>query len=384
LETYSKLIQRGVDNETAAKYVKGEVELEDLKLKPVEIVEKPADDKKNDDGSDNKAKVINKGSDILRQQETSLKNQIQNVEGELVGKMLINLKDTYKKKNALKESELIDKEEKNSTINEFALFLATFYGIIFNFKGPEVARDRALEYSLPAQFIFNSEVKKKIKELANKVADSHINTVIDDVYKIAKDAALDGKGLSEIEDLITQKYGTQISETRATTIARTETNRAFTIAQYEADKQFVKENELEGRVFKQWHTRSANPCEFCKTLESEGPVPFANNFRSIGDTMVVGDKVLNIEFDHLQAGNAHPNCACDYELILTTDNSVKTIEKSLKKVDGLDKTLTTSIEQVNELLSSVKSKELKLLEKEAELNQREKELDKVLTELENI
>lgn len=385
LETYSTLIQRGVDNETAAKYVRGEVELEDLNLKPVEIKEEPKDDKKDkEDKDESDNKIENKMGDALRQQETSLKNQIQNIEGELVGKMLVNLKNSYKSKNALKESEVIDKEEKKEFINELMLLLGAFYGIIVNLRGQEVSKTRALEYSLPAVFILNESVKKRIKELSKKVADSHINTVVDDVYKLAKDAALQGKGLSEIEDLITQKYGTQISETRASTIARTETNRAFTVAQYEADKQFVEENDLEGRVYKQWHTRSANPCEFCKTLESEGPVPFANNFRSIGDTMVVGDKVLNIEFDHLQAGNAHPNCACDYELILTTDNSVKTIEKSLKKVDGLDKTLTTSIEQVNELLSSVKSKELKLLEKEAELNQREKELDKVLTELENI
>jgi len=383
LEIYSKLIQRGVDNETASKYVKGEIELEDLNLKPVEepIIE-PDKTKKEDDESENRIVTVNRPNDILRQQEASLKNQIQNLEGKLVGTMLINLKSNFK--NALRESELIDKQEKKDFINELLLLLGAFYGIIVNLKGQEISRSRALEFALPAQFIFNSEVKKKIQEMSKKVSDSHINTVVDDVYKVAKEAALQGKGLSEIEDMITKKYGTQISETRAATIARTETNRAFTIAQYEADKQFVDENGLEGRVYKQWRTRSANPCEFCLALQAEGPILFSNNFRNIGDVINVNDKILQVEFDHLQAGNAHPNCNCDYELIIRNEKNALSLGDEIKKVQELDNEIHVSVEKTKRLYESVVSKEAQLNEKEQRLIQKEKELDQLLTELENI
>ena len=139
---------------------------------------------------------------------------------------------------------------------------------------------------------------------------------MDDLYKIAYEAAQKGMSQIEIINEIKNKYSYDISETRAKTVARTETNRAFTRAQYEADKQFVEQNGLEGKVFKQWHTRSDNPCEFCQALEDEGLVPFEDTFRDIGQSITVDGKSLDVNFESLEAGNAHPNCSCDYELVI--------------------------------------------------------------------
>ena len=55
-------------------------------------------------------------------------------------------------------------------------------------------------------------------------------------FKIARESALAGKSVIEIENDLKINLP-EISEVGAKTISRTETNRAFTLAQYEADLQ---------------------------------------------------------------------------------------------------------------------------------------------------
>lgn len=327
LSTFSKLINRGVDNDKAAQYIRGEIALEDLDLEPMEFPDIQPDNTQAEQILDDiKKKYLNQLSadrkGLIKQQEGALKNNVQNIEAELVANMLQRLRKKNKSINAPEEvtidseSDLITKTERKRSVKELAFILGAFYGIVTTLRGEEVARKRSDEYNLPVTFTLDKRIKQRIKELSDKVGKSHVDIVVKDVYKTASEAALQGKSLTEIESLIKQKYASEISETRATAVARTETNRAFTIAQYEADIQFVDQNDLDGRVFKVWHTRSDNPCAFCRALEDEGPIPFKQNFRSLGDVVKSGDQILKIEFSHLEAGNAHPNCSCDYELII--------------------------------------------------------------------
>ena len=136
--------------------------------------------------------------------------------------------------------------------------------------------------------------------------------------------ALTGKGQQEIVSSIRKKYSNVISKTRATAVARTETNRAFTMAQFEADKQFIKQNKLEGRAYKKWITRSDNPCALCSQKASEPPIPFNEPFASLGDEVTAifeedgKTRVLKqrIDFETVWAGNLHVNCGCVYQLIV--------------------------------------------------------------------
>lgn len=341
LDLFSRLVNRKVGPEIAAKYVIGEASLEDLGLEPMEFTPIPADDEDNEEGLNDRIKnqIKKESSGIIQQQEGALKNEIQNIEGQVVAGMLNRLKNKVKGINQIQEVDLdsefdlITKTEKRSFIKDLAFLLGAFYGIVITLRGGETMRGRTGEFTLPGLFKLDKGINKRIKDLSGKVADSHINTIVNDIYKVSRDAALEGKSLTEIENLIKQKYAGQISETRASTIARTETNRAFTIAQYEADRQFVEQNKLEGRVFKRWRTRSSNPCPFCLALESEGLVPFGKNFRNIGDTVNAEGKTLDVGFESLQAGNAHPNCSCTYELIIrdASDNSLQAQRQELEK-----------------------------------------------------
>lgn len=319
LTLYDKLLSKGYDEETSAKFTEDEIGVELLPQVERSIVAVEEPTKEN---SITKNELDPKErTGLIQQQQGSLKNAVVNIETELVADFIAGIRKlTAKTVNAIDSEtnpdDFVSKKDQKEKTNDLAVILLGFYGVIMNWKASEVMRLRTTKYALDGVFNLNSDVKKYIKELSKNVATEHIKTVMDDLYKIAYDAAKKGMSQVEIINEIKNKYSYDISETRAKTVARTETNRAFTRAQYEADKQFVEQNDLQGRVFKQWHTRSDNPCEFCQALEDEGLVPFEDSFRDIGQSIKVGKKSLEVNFETVESGNLHPNCSCDYELVI--------------------------------------------------------------------
>lgn len=243
-------------------------------------------------------------------------------------------------------------------------------------------RGRVSKFALPGTFKIDRESRDYIKRISRKVSESHVDTVLDDILVTARKSALEGKSIAEIQRDIKKNYTDVISETRAKAIARTETNRAFTRAQFDADRQFIEQNDLQGRAFKQWVTRSDNPCPFCLALEAEGPKPFFTNFRDLGKTVDVTvkgkEKSLPVDFEALEAGNAHVNCACEYELIIkNAKNALKDIEKIYAKADKRTK-------ESKELLKQVKGLK-KQLEEGIETNaKKKKKLDKDIADVDKI
>jgi len=318
LTLYQSLINKDIPNDVAEQYVMGEIEVGQLPIEKSLPVITPTEDVEEDteeDTQDNKVK--NKLNDsVIKQQQGVLKNEIVNIDSRLMMTMLNRLRKKANNVELDSESDLITKKEKKEISDELILTLSMFYGLIFNIAGQGVMSDRLLQYGLSGSFKIDKKTTDAIKKITSKVGISHVDTISKEMYKVASEEAMQGKSLSEIESTLTTRFSGQISEARATVVARTETNRAFTLSQFEADKQFIEQNRLEGVAYKQWRTRSSNPCEVCQALEKEGPVPFGKNFRNLGDSITVGDTSLIVDFVPLEAGNAHPNCSCTYELVL--------------------------------------------------------------------
>jgi hypothetical protein len=360
VELYDSLLRKGYDPELVSQYINGEIGVDQLgepeRPEPIIPVETDDEDEEEVDNSFELPEQddcscshihnnqIEEFKGQVQQQEGSLKNSIINIEQQVVAEAISNVQK--KVENQLdEETDIIGKRAKSRFENQLEAVLVGFYGIIMNLEGGKVMRKRTSAFALPGIFKLNNDSKKYISQISEAVAESHISTVTNDIWKTAREAALQGKGQREIIREIKNKYDTVVSETRAKTIARTETNRAFTMAQYDADRQFVKQNDLQGRVFKQWKTRSDNPCPFCQALEDEGPVPFGKNFRSLGDTISVDGQTLDVNFQPLVAGNAHPNCACTYEIIIEPEqdnsigNAIEAKQKLQKEVNKLEKEL---------------------------------------------
>lgn len=319
-ELYKSLVDRGVDNKTAAAFVNGEIGLDALKIEKVEAPTQDPDDEPDDGDNDvdNSITVKNQAESqgLIQQQEGSLKNAIVRVEQQLLHNALNRLPKKIKNDVDLREKDVITQQEKNEAERDLELILLGFYGIVVNLQGQNIMRKRQGEFGLGGQFNFTKQIEYQIKLLSGKASASHIQTVVNEIYKTAADAAREGKSVIEIQGILKEKFTKDITETRAKSIARTETNRAFTTAQYEADRQFVEQNDLETRAYKKWVTRSGSPCPICEQLASEPPILLKKNFRDLGDSVNFKDGSFTIDYVALEAGNAHPNCSCSYELII--------------------------------------------------------------------
>jgi hypothetical protein len=329
---YTSLVDKGYDREEAAKYASGELTLEELtepSTEETEIVEQPdtpVEEQSHEHTHDNVDVITNKFDEdqqgILNNQQSALQTAVINIEAELVGTVINKV---TKINNALDTSEeIINDTDRNKIEKDLVLAIATFYGVIMPLYATTVMNRRANEFGKFGTFKMNNDVKTFIRTTANKAAESHINTIVDDLLVTTRQASLQGASQEQLVAMIKQKYSGVISTTRATAIARTETNRAFTMSQYQADVQFLKQNKLTNTAYKKWITRSDNPCPLCQEMAAQPPIPFKQPFAEVGDIISATyeqdgkTKVLKqkVGFEDALAGNLHVNCACIYQLII--------------------------------------------------------------------
>lgn len=325
-ELYTTLRNKGYSHEIASKYAEGEIELDEIgepteepELPPV--ITTPPEDKEE---ADNHIHAIHNLFDeqeqgIVTQQQGALENAVRNVEEQVALAVLAKVT-----KNKFEDiDEIISKARKSQVISELRVALEAFYSIILPTFGRRNMDRRAKEFSIQAVFQMNNEVKRYIKNIADKSAISHIDTILDDMLKAVREAALKGASQPELVSAIKKGYA-EISQNRSKAIARTETNRAFTQSQFQADKQFLKQNSLEGRGYKKWITRSGNPCPLCQEMASRPPVPFKQDFLEFGSELTVTYESdgktrvqkQRIDYEPLTSGNLHVNCSCTYQLIV--------------------------------------------------------------------
>lgn len=296
-------------------------------------------------------RLSTKDQTTLENQEAALKNAVTNVEHQMVGTVLnMVTKNDFNTKN-----DLMDEADQQKYEHELEQALEAFYVVVLPIAGSSTMARRIQELAKLGTFSLDAEAQQYITIIATKAASSHVETVLGDILNTvrtteerlvqgelkkiepkpgqtpeevlaeARRLALTGPGRQQLVAAITQKYSDSISTTRATAIARTETARAFNRAQYEADRQFLSQNDLTGRAYKVWQTHSGNPCPMCQNLADQGPIPFGQAFASVGDTVSgtyttadggISVRSMAITFEDVMAGNLHPNCSCSYQLII--------------------------------------------------------------------
>lgn len=293
---------------------------------------------------------------IIAQQQASLQNSIQNLEAEMVVSMIGTIERVN---NAFdKDSDVMSEEEEKRFINALTLIIAAYYMNVFPIYGNQLLNKRTNEFGFQTFFDLDDSMENYIQVTARRAANSHVNTIVDDIlkvarnvyeesldelteslqasrnysdeeiFKLAREKALEGASRQRIISAITTKYE-DISKTRATAIARTETNRAFSQSQYQADIQFLRSTNLMNSAYKVWETTNPDPCTYCLDLASRGPIPFTQNFQDLGTELSyeytknngeIVTRTLKIDYEALNAGNAHVNCGCRYRLVIKNDS----------------------------------------------------------------
>lgn len=372
-DLYNSLVNKGYKPDLAAKYTDGEITLEELGQPTEEPKQIPAltiptpktedeeettsqEENKHEHNHEEKAvRVTNEFDEetqgLIQFQQSSLQNQITDIEARLVADVTNKL---TKSKNAFEDtSDIITAKQEEQHKKEMQSALEMFYLATIPIVASMTMAKRTKEFNMTATFLMTPAIKKETKALAKKVGNGHIDTVLEDLRKtikntydanvqaqlsalenagrkvtdadlaLARKKATEGAGQQEIISAIRKEY-TDMSQTRAKTVARTESSRAFNTSQYQADKQFISQNGLEGKAYKKWTTFSGNPCPSCQYLSEQAPIPFERNFADVGETITSTyeqdgkTKVFStsVNFTPLEAGNAHPNCGCRYMLVI--------------------------------------------------------------------
>ena len=305
--------------------------------------------------------------------------------------------------NAFDESDIIGKRKKKSLIEKLKNSIQSYWWVLFPLFANNSMSKRNKEFDKDVKFTFNNELQKDVIANAERVAEGHMETILNDVleasnkaytnvledaaaeliikaykvdptkyeqyfkteptmadalesirntdileenrkiYEKANKMAFEGYNRGDIVKAIRAEYK-DISEKRATLIARNETSRAFTHSQFESDRQFLNSIGKINQAYKQWYSRRpANEqdkiCAFCQAMIDKGPIPFEEPFIEYGNSIEVQDgdkvKIFTANYENIEGGCLHPNCQCAYKLVFKNDAGefVKTLNMGEKDND---------------------------------------------------
>lgn len=285
--------------------------------------------------------------------------------------------------------QLVAEAQEEEFVVQLALILAAYYTILFPIYAAQLFKLRLSSFGVQGTFAMTDEINLYIKESSRKAAESHISTILNDfskaidestnevlidelekvvmdhanrrepdymrllpdnpnqediskaikagkfndhpAYALARSLTREGVGLGRIESKVRQTFS-NMSETRAKTIARHESSRVFNMSQYQADLQFLTETSNLDNAYKRLRSRTGEPCAVCAFLIKKttlNPIPFTQNFADLGQELSASYKKPNgkmavlkipVNYEAIKAGNVHVNCNCEYELVIKRDD----------------------------------------------------------------
>jgi hypothetical protein len=247
--------------------------------------------------STDKPAVLAKLNKRYKNQLVAIKNKLDEAEilQEAVERAEDNLFDEYLK----------DSPDASRHIQELSLAFTVYYTALFPTYAAERARQTAKELDRPVRRVeLTDRVRQSIQNFSFREAESHINTILMDL----ENAKASGEPLKQAFE--------EIKARRAPAIAENAAARVLSFSRYEADLQVLAHEGLLDKAYKELHSLTGEPCEFCKALIAKGPIPFVDNFVDKGTTISVDGKSMNFDYEDISAGNVHPNCNCAYRLVI--------------------------------------------------------------------
>lgn len=227
----------------------------------------------------------------------------------------------------LQKNQTLPDSQREVYVNELRTILTDYYYAVVPILGQAVSDFRRQQYGMVTEFELNDPIRQMIRRRVSKTSAAHFDYIDNTMTNLLKKAVDGGWSRDRMVREIQRTFNQEIATSDAKRLAVTETNNAFNKSQFWADRQFIEQNNLEGRAYKQWVTYSPDPCPHCIALSQQSPIPFDKPFINVGDSFGAefehkdGTKVVryitpNSEFGPVEDGNAHPNCACKYRLVL--------------------------------------------------------------------
>lgn len=293
--------------------------------------------------------------------------------------------------NSFTEDDIITEKKKKTLTEKLKNALKQYWWILVPLFGENAVNQRNNEFNENYTFKFTNEMKGVVEDNAQRVAEGHMKTILDDVlvasnsaftkvveraagellikaykaspdkyadyfdhiptideairkirtsdilehnrkiYEKANQMARDGFNRTDIIKAIRQEYR-EVGQNRAVLIAQNETSRAFGKSQYEADYQFLNSIGKLENAYKQLYSRTGHPCKYCQALIDKGPVPFTDNFLNKGESLTVNSdgkvSTFTADYEAIEGGNIHPRCFCSYRLVF--------LDKKVENENGIE------------------------------------------------
>jgi len=233
--------------------------------------------------------------------------------------------DTALGEQYIKSINQLEQKEQDAYIEKLANVLLTYYLAVLPLFGKARAEQMANDFEKEViPFTVSDAVKQSLKERLTKVSNEHFQTIDNELTKIIAQGTRDNLSRADVIAAVREKVSNDVATWQVERLVDTESGNAFRQSTFFADKQFIDGNGFTGKAYKVWRTNSAKPCPFC-TNTSGKRVPFEDNFFNVGD-VAEGEQTnaegnakqvyYPVRFVDVNAGGLHPNCRCDYTLVI--------------------------------------------------------------------
>ena len=293
--TIASLLTQGFELDSIIAYIKSD-DLEQLVMSEQEV-----EAEEDTPDVDNVSEVQVEQKQVSPQVRVDYQNRIETIAYNQASRQVARAETN------VKEVDVPEKEVENFTAELTAVLLplVLIEGSIQRAGGIKLILEAGLSADDVSQFKLTTAQKADYKAYLSKVGKSYtstIQTAIQNVLERSSDQGLSAGQIKEqLKSILSEKY-------RYERIARTEVERAGNIASVNAMENIA--NETGYSINKIWNTASAEPCEFCSTLNGKS-IEVHKSYLDVGDTLIGQDGgVLTNDFENVHAGTVHPNCRC--------------------------------------------------------------------------
>jgi HK97 family phage portal protein len=159
--------------------------------------------------------------------------------------------------------------------------------------------------------VMNPQVQDWLKDYVYHFSSITTRTLADDLKAEFEQSSREGEGLRELTGRIQAFFG-DMKESKAETIARSETSRAIHHGMREGWRQ---SDVVEGV---QWEAHDL-ACPFCQAMDGK-VVPLDTPFLNLGESIVADGKVLTANYEPVMGGDLHPACICTILAVLKEED----------------------------------------------------------------
>lgn len=208
-----------------------------------------------------------------------------------------------------KDASDVDEEEAVKTAQEILVFVVAYMltsGQATYTEGIELLKANNISVDATSEFIVSTLTRADYQAYLTNVAKSYASDTADSIRNVLAQGQAMGLNKEELATRLREIM--QTDEWRVQRLARTEEHRSANRSSVDAMSQLM--HETGAKIYKVWRTVSAEPCEFCKSMEGRREL-VTDSFLPKGESVIgVDGGIFNNNFVDVDAADLHPNCHC--------------------------------------------------------------------------